>query len=66
MLYVDDILPKTSFPKLYQRITSILANELAMTDLGNLNYFLGIVVTRDSKGMFLSHHKYVLEILDHA
>nr|GEV68588.1 putative reverse transcriptase, RNA-dependent DNA polymerase [Tanacetum cinerariifolium] len=37
-----------------------------MTDLGPLNYFLGISVTRDSSGLFLSQKKYVVEILDKA
>ncbi|GKE40795.1 ribonuclease H-like domain-containing protein [Tanacetum coccineum] len=37
-----------------------------MTDLGPLNYFLGISVKRDSSGLFLSHKKYVVEILDRA
>nr|GEX62917.1 ribonuclease H-like domain-containing protein [Tanacetum cinerariifolium] len=40
--------------------------ELAMTDLGPLNYFLSISVTRDSTGLFLSQKKYVIEILDKA
>nr|GEV45479.1 ribonuclease H-like domain-containing protein [Tanacetum cinerariifolium] len=31
-----------------------------------LNYFLGISVTRDSIGMFLSQKKYALELLDRA
>ncbi|GJU58982.1 ribonuclease H-like domain-containing protein [Tanacetum coccineum] len=37
-----------------------------MTDLGVLNYFLGISVTRDSTGMFLSQKKYALELLHRA
>ncbi|GKF52463.1 ribonuclease H-like domain-containing protein [Tanacetum coccineum] len=37
-----------------------------MTDLGALNYLLGISVTRDSSGMFLSQRKYVMEILERA
>nr|GEX59534.1 ribonuclease H-like domain-containing protein [Tanacetum cinerariifolium] len=41
-----------------------LHQEFAMTDLGPLNYFLGIFVTRDSSGLFLSQKKYVVEILD--
>ncbi|GKD01981.1 ribonuclease H-like domain-containing protein [Tanacetum coccineum] len=40
--------------------------EFAMIDLGPLNYFLGIYVTRDSSGLFLSQKKYVVEILDKA
>ncbi|GJX28338.1 ribonuclease H-like domain-containing protein [Tanacetum coccineum] len=37
-----------------------------MKDLGSLNYFLGIFVTRDSSGLFLSQKKYVVEILKRA
>nr|GEY85380.1 ribonuclease H-like domain-containing protein [Tanacetum cinerariifolium] len=40
--------------------------EFAMTDLGPLNYFLGISVTRDSSGLFLSQKIYALNILDMA
>nr|GEV22349.1 ribonuclease H-like domain-containing protein [Tanacetum cinerariifolium] len=35
-------------------------------DLGSLNYFLGIFVTRYSFGMFLSQRKYAVEILERA
>ncbi|XP_071699859.1 uncharacterized mitochondrial protein AtMg00810-like [Rutidosis leptorrhynchoides] len=37
-----------------------------MTDLGPLNYFLGISVTRNSTSMFLSQRKYASEILERA
>ncbi|GKA24122.1 ribonuclease H-like domain-containing protein [Tanacetum coccineum] len=37
-----------------------------MTGLGALNYFLGISVTRDSTGMFLSQKKYALKLLQRA
>ena len=37
-----------------------------MTNLGSLNYFLGIAVTRDHHGMFLSQQKYASEILERA
>ena len=37
-----------------------------MKDLGPLNYFLGIVVTRHKGGMFLSQRKYAEEIIDRA
>nr|GEZ09500.1 ribonuclease H-like domain-containing protein [Tanacetum cinerariifolium] len=35
-----------------------------LTNLGALNYFLGISVTRDSSCMFLSQCKYAMEILE--
>ncbi|GKF33500.1 ribonuclease H-like domain-containing protein [Tanacetum coccineum] len=37
-----------------------------MTDLGPLNYFLGISATRTPTGMFLSQSKYAREILKRA
>nr|GFA26939.1 ribonuclease H-like domain-containing protein [Tanacetum cinerariifolium] len=43
-----------------------LHQEFSMTDLGSLNYFLGISVKSDSSGMFLSQCKYVVEILERA
>ncbi|GJZ97987.1 ribonuclease H-like domain-containing protein [Tanacetum coccineum] len=48
-----------------QIITSLHA-EFSMTDLGSLNYFLGIFVTRNASGMFLSQQKYATEVLDRA
>nr|GEV67190.1 ribonuclease H-like domain-containing protein [Tanacetum cinerariifolium] len=46
-------------------ITSLHA-EFSMTDLGPLNYFLGVTVTRDIFGMFLSQQKYATEVLERA
>ncbi|GJV91120.1 ribonuclease H-like domain-containing protein [Tanacetum coccineum] len=66
LLYVDDIVLKASSQPLLQRITVLLHQEFFMTDLGSLNYFLGISVTQDSSGMFLSQKKYAVEILKKA
>ncbi|GKB63106.1 ribonuclease H-like domain-containing protein [Tanacetum coccineum] len=51
---------------LLQQIIRSLHQEFAMIDLGPLNYFLGISVTRDSSRLFLSQKKYAIEILDRA
>ncbi|GJT34845.1 ribonuclease H-like domain-containing protein, partial [Tanacetum coccineum] len=48
------------------RIILSLHKEFDMTDFGALNYFLGISVTRDTTGMFLSQKKYVMELLERA
>ncbi|GJX80990.1 ribonuclease H-like domain-containing protein [Tanacetum coccineum] len=37
-----------------------------MIDLGPLNYFLGVSVTRNTSGMFLSQQKYATEVLERA
>ncbi|GJR28778.1 ribonuclease H-like domain-containing protein [Tanacetum coccineum] len=56
----------TSSTTLLQRIISSLHKEFDMTDLGDLNYFLGTSVTRDSTSMFLSQNKYAMKLLDQA
>ncbi|GJR05694.1 ribonuclease H-like domain-containing protein [Tanacetum coccineum] len=47
-------------------IISLLHAEFAMTDLGPLNYFLGISVMHTTSGIFLSQTKYATEILEQA
>ncbi|GKC85676.1 ribonuclease H-like domain-containing protein [Tanacetum coccineum] len=66
LLYVDDIMLTASSQPLLQQIITSLHQEFSMTDLGSLNYFLGIFVTRDFSGMFLSQKKYAVEILEMA
>ncbi|GJV22475.1 ribonuclease H-like domain-containing protein [Tanacetum coccineum] len=66
LIYVDDTVLRASSMNLLQRIISSLHKEFGMSDLGALNYFLGISVMRDSIGMFLSQKKYALELLDKA
>ncbi|GJT44895.1 ribonuclease H-like domain-containing protein [Tanacetum coccineum] len=66
LIYVDDIVLVASSTDLLQCIISSLHKEFDMTDLGALNYFLGISITRDSIGIFLSQKKYALKLLDMA
>ncbi|GKB45405.1 ribonuclease H-like domain-containing protein, partial [Tanacetum coccineum] len=66
LIYVDDIVLTASSTDLLQRIISSLHKEFDMIDLGALNYFFCISVTRDSTSMFLSQKKYVMELLDRA
>ncbi|GKD06987.1 ribonuclease H-like domain-containing protein [Tanacetum coccineum] len=54
LIYVDDIVLTASSTDLLQRIISSLHKEFDMTELGALNYFLRIFVTRNSTCMFLS------------
>nr|GEV75762.1 reverse transcriptase domain-containing protein [Tanacetum cinerariifolium] len=53
-----------SSESLLHQIIRSLHQEFAMTDLGLLNYFLVVSVTRDSSRLFLSQKKYAPEILD--
>nr|GEW56139.1 hypothetical protein [Tanacetum cinerariifolium] len=66
LLYVDGIILTASFTSLLQRIISLLHAEFAMTDLGPLNYFLGISAMRTTTGIFLSQKKYAIENLEQA
>ncbi|GKB72917.1 reverse transcriptase domain-containing protein [Tanacetum coccineum] len=56
----------TSCPALLQQIIGSLNNEFDMTDLGTLNYFLGISVDRTLTCLFLSQKKYALQLLERA
>ncbi|GKC26384.1 ribonuclease H-like domain-containing protein, partial [Tanacetum coccineum] len=48
------------------RIITSLHSEFAMTDLGSVNYFLGISVLRSVSGLFLYQLKFAEEILERA
>ncbi|GJV93964.1 ribonuclease H-like domain-containing protein [Tanacetum coccineum] len=66
LLYVDDIILTASSTTLLQHLIDSLHREFDMTDLGALNYFLGISVVRHSTGLFLSQRKYALQLLERA
>ena len=66
LLYVDDIILTASSNILRQSIMTKLSFEFAIKDLGPLSYFLGIAVSRNSAGLFISQQKYAIEIIDEA
>nr|GEV79475.1 putative ribonuclease H-like domain-containing protein [Tanacetum cinerariifolium] len=66
LIYVDDIILTASCPALLQQIIGYLNNEFDMTDLGALNYFLGIFADRTPTGLFLSQKNYALQLLERA
>ncbi|GJY98781.1 ribonuclease H-like domain-containing protein [Tanacetum coccineum] len=66
LTYMDDIILMASSPVLLQQIVDSLHKEFDMTDLGALNYFLGISVVRHPTGLFLSQKKYARQLLERA
>jgi len=66
LLYVDDIVLTASSGSLLHHFIHTLGYEFALTDMGNLQYFLGISVTRTNKGLFMSQQTYASELLDRA
>nr|GEW85822.1 ribonuclease H-like domain-containing protein [Tanacetum cinerariifolium] len=66
LIHVDDIIPTASSTYILRQVITSLHNEFDMTDLGALNYFLGISATRHSIGLFLSQKQYAIELLARA
>ena len=62
-LYVDDILIAGSDPKMITQIKSEFTSHYEMKDLGELNYYLGMKVTRTADYIQLDQTRYTLDIL---
>jgi hypothetical protein len=65
LVYVDDIVV-TSSPNAVTTLLQDLMSDFALKDLGDLHYFLGIQVTKQSDGILLSQEKYAAEVLHRA
>ncbi|GAA0153411.1 transmembrane signal receptor [Lithospermum erythrorhizon] len=63
LLYMDDIIFTGSSQKLLNSFITKLNTHFALTDLGELHYFLGIQVLKTSAGLLLSQRKYTYDLL---
>lgn len=63
VVYVHDIVLVGNGDSSIQALKSYIRNVFEVKDLGPLKYFLGIEVTRSSKGICLSRRKYALDLL---
>jgi hypothetical protein len=63
LVYVDDILLTSSAPTAIDWFLTQIQDAFPIRNLGELHYFLSIVVRRVSQGYILSQHKYVHDIL---
>jgi hypothetical protein len=66
LVYVDDIVIVGSTPKAIERLVRSLSIAFPIKDLGPLEYFLGLEASYNSRGMTLTQHKYVLDLLLHV
>ena len=66
LLYVNDIILMASSSLLLNRFLHHLKAEFSMTYMGALHYFLGIQVTKNAHGLFLSQSKYTSDLLSRA
>ena len=62
IVHVDDIIVTGNNEKEKNILKQCLAKEFAIKDLGKLKYFLGIEVARSKQGIFISQHKYVVDL----
>ena len=62
-LYVDDMIYMGSSSSLIDEFQVCMKKEFEMTDLGLLNYFLGIEVKQVEAGVFISQRKYAMDLL---
>jgi len=60
---VDDIIITSSKPEAITELLKWVEAEFAVKQLGELNFFLGIEVSKQSDGIILSQRNYILYIL---
>jgi hypothetical protein len=63
LIYVDDIIVTGNSMDEIVALLRDLKEDFAFKDLGDLHYFLGIEVRKDTKGIVLSQEKYALDVL---
>eukprot|EP01018_Ginkgo_biloba_P000790 Gb_00723 [translate_table: standard] len=61
-IYVDDFIYTGNNENMLREFSVAMKSEFEMTDLGLKNYFLGIEVTQNSDGTFISQEKYANDI----
>ena len=64
IVYVDDIVLTGDDDEEIDKLKNILEKEFEINDLGNLKYFLGMEIARSRTIIFVSQHKYVMNLLN--
>lgn len=63
LVYVDDIIIVSDNMDAIDDLKRFLDRSFKSKDLGEINYFLGIEVSRRGEGLYLNQRKYALDIL---
>nr|GEV50416.1 uncharacterized mitochondrial protein AtMg00810-like [Tanacetum cinerariifolium]GEV75391.1 uncharacterized mitochondrial protein AtMg00810-like [Tanacetum cinerariifolium] len=62
-VYVDDIIFGSTKKELCNSFEKMIYEKFQMSSMGELTFFLGLQVKQKQDGIFISHDKYVVEIL---
>ena len=62
-IYVDDIIFGSDNDELRKQFAQSMQNEFEMSMLGELNFFLGLQISKSDKGIFISQPQYINEML---
>eukprot|EP01018_Ginkgo_biloba_P011369 Gb_30477 [translate_table: standard] len=62
-LYVDDLIYTGNNHHMLHDFKVDMCKEFEMSDLGQLHYFLGIIIWQSGKEIFMSQEKYAMDIL---
>lgn len=63
LVYVDDCLISSPSADLISDLKGFLDKKFTIKDLGDVKYFLGIEVARTAAGIFLTQHKFIMDII---
>uniref|UniRef100_A0A803P3H6 Reverse transcriptase Ty1/copia-type domain-containing protein n=1 Tax=Cannabis sativa TaxID=3483 RepID=A0A803P3H6_CANSA len=63
LVYVDNIVVTRPSLSLINKLTNDLNKQFLLKDLGDVHYFLGVKIYRDSSSMYLSQTKYITDLL---
>ncbi|TQE07890.1 hypothetical protein C1H46_006423 [Malus baccata] len=63
LIYMDDIVVTGHVIVAIDSLKSYICTHFRIKYLGDLNYFLGIVVSRSKSSIYFSQRKYALEIM---
>ena len=62
-IYVDDIIFGATNQKLCECFAKDMQNEIEMSMIGELTFFLGLQVKQNKNGIFLNQAKYIKDML---
>ncbi|KAL8149358.1 hypothetical protein AgCh_006394 [Apium graveolens] len=66
VVYVDDILLSGNDFSLIKSLKALLHERFSIKDLGAVKFYLGLEVLRNNQGLFLSQHKFIINLLKSA